>query len=378
MSNQIQSSRYAPMWDSDRSATHQLPVARRGWYAVRRGSYAARLAIPALFLLAACDQTTAPNLGSNEVNETALGEAPIAGEIAASVDPDLSAALVADVTVAVSGIEGTTTDLTEAKAAFANASVSYDSGNIEAARELAFQGRSHLARAWIARKGTRGVDELFARIRNLHAESEDDDLVNGPRVRAAVALLLDRADGARKKGRSDRAVSDLLLAGQLVDHGQLENDRDHDGHAGKARFAVARAHAAVSLAERTLSDGATDSQRRLLQRAAELARAATAALDEGAYRRAFALGRRAESTALMAVLDSDGPSEEEIRLVHDLAETLLREAQAIAEPTVVQERLIAMANKQLELGERKLEAGLARGVGLLWRSAVTSSLALAG
>ena len=62
--------------------------------------------------------------------------------------------------------------------------------------------------------------------------------------------------------------------------------------------------------------------------------------------------------------------------MHELAETLLREAAAISDPTQIQQRLVHMAGKQLEIGLRKINAGNLRGIGCFWRSSVTSVLAL--
>ncbi len=334
------------------------------------------LGLPALLFLAACEDTTGPQFGpEQEVEELATMEA-VEGEVSVSVDIELASAMMADMKAAIEDGTGQSVDLSEAEAAFSAASASFSQGNETGARAHAARGRLLLGKGYAARRGAKGVEELFLRIKAARASLEDSDNGNYVRIQRTLDRLLDRAAKARQRGQMDRAVADLVLGGQIVDGAFVASDRDGDRHAGRARFVVLRAKQAVALASRLLGDSATDSQNRLLARAVELAHNAQVALGEGAFRRAFALGRRAEATALFSVLDSDRLSSEEVRTIHELAETLLREVTEISDPTQFQQRLTLLAEKQLRIGERLLNAGVVRGVSLLWRSAVTSSVAL--
>ncbi|MGI9627499.1 MAG: hypothetical protein ACR2QM_11735, partial [Longimicrobiales bacterium] len=242
-----------------------------------------------------------------------------------------------------------------------------------------------LSTAWVDALGDTGLDELFERAYHLleWAAGENDCVVDQDRLVGAIERLIAQAKTAVENGHPRRAAARLMLVGQLVDRACFDRDHDGDNFNGVARLAVARANASIVLAKRLVpafndnaTDVASDAQNRMLRRAAHLAEWAGKAYQNGRFRRAFALARRAEIMALRAVIDRDGVQDEEIRLVHDVAETLLEEAAAIEDPTEIQQRLVNIAEKLFARGVEKLEAGNVRGIVCLWRSAITSMLAL--
>ena len=331
--------------------------------------------LPALVLLGACEDNTAPELGGNdsELSADALQE------VQSSADDQLNGALMEEVRYALE-TEGAAQPglLAQAEEAFAAAEIAFASGDASLARAKADEAHLALGTAWMDGLGDVGLDELFERARNLRASlfEENDCVRNIDRVLRVIDRLIAKAEQAVEAGNRARAAAYLWLVGQVVDRACVDVDVDRDDFRALARFGVARANAAVNLAQRLLPDAPTDTQVRLLHRAEHLAEWAERAFQSHHFRRAFALARRGEITALRAVVDVDGVQDEEIRRVHEVAETLLEEAMGIADPTAIQQRLIGMAEKLFVAGVEKLEAGNVRGILSLWRSAVLSLLVI--
>ena len=118
-----------------------------------------------------------------------------------------------------------------------------------------------------------------------------------------------------------------------------------------------------------------DEQSRFLATAHELLKKARAAFSEGHYGRAVHFAEAASWTALKAVVLPGGVTEEEMRAMLDLANSLHEEVRvAIGDaPTDVQLSMFKRAGRLIELGEEMVSQGRQRGVGPLWRAAVISN-----
>ena len=146
----------------------------------------------------------------------------------------------------------------------------------------------------------------------------------------------------------------------------------------RARLAVALGGEAIELAERLLKEHGTDPERsRLLDDAKELERKAEAALKEGHDAAAVALAENAGQMALKAVVLPGGVSEEEARMIHDLAANLLEQAKAAvaSDPTELKRHLLGIAEELFRSGTEQLKdpRDESRGVVPLWKSAQISS-----
>ena len=172
---------------------------------------------------------------------------------------------------------------------------------------------------------------------------------------------------------SDRA-SDLTR--------DAERDRQRDParpQIDRVGFVVQIAGTSVDLAKRILHDyGADAEQRRLLEKAEALYRAAHAALAAGDIERAVALSIETCWTALKAVVLPGGVTEEEIRMIHELAKELLTEAVGHVgdAPTPLEKLLLDWSYQFYVTGEQQVESGQPRGVAWLWKSAVVSAYIL--
>jgi len=146
---------------------------------------------------------------------------------------------------------------------------------------------------------------------------------------------------------------------------------------GRVELAVALGGEAVELAARLLESGADEQQKRLLAEAKELQRQAEAALKAGQDQRAMELAAGASQTALKAVVLPGGITEQEARMIHDVASDLLRQARAAvaADPTDMKRHLLAVAEQLFREGTEHLgdARGPERALAALWKSAAISS-----
>ncbi len=342
---------------------------------MRRINRITAMGLPALLVLGACESNTEPELGGLDDNLSIEAMT----EVQSSVDDELNGALIEDLRYALES-EGVSSValVADAETAFAAAASAYASGDATTAHAKADEARMALGQAWMDGLGDVGLEELFERAYHLRESLAlgNDCVRNVDRVLRVIDRLIDQAEKAAEAGNKRRAAAYLILVGQVVDRACVDVDVDRDNFAGLARFAIARANNAVSLAARLLPDDATNTQLRLLNRAEHLTEWAERAQSNHRFRRAFALARRAEITALRAVIDVDGVQDEEVRLILEVAETLLEEASGIEDPTEIQQRLINMATGLFQAGVERLEAGHIRGILAVWRSAVVSMVVL--
>jgi hypothetical protein len=148
------------------------------------------------------------------------------------------------------------------------------------------------------------------------------------------------------------------------------NDRN------RVDLAVALSGEAVELAARLLANGADEQQKRLLSEARELQRQAEHALAEGNDRRAMELSDAASQTALKAVVLPGGITEQEARMIHDVAQGLLRDAKAAVakDPTELKRHLLSVAEQLFREGSEQLGGrAMERALVALWKSASISS-----
>jgi hypothetical protein len=146
---------------------------------------------------------------------------------------------------------------------------------------------------------------------------------------------------------------------------------------GRVELAVALGAEAVEMAARLLEPRADEQQKRLLAEARELQRQAEAALKEGHEGRAMELAEAASQTALKAVVLPGGITDQEARMIHDLAQDLLRQAaEAVkSDPTEMKRHLLSVAEQLFREGTEHLSGprGSERALATLWKSAAISS-----
>ena len=146
---------------------------------------------------------------------------------------------------------------------------------------------------------------------------------------------------------------------------------------GRVELAVELGREAVELAARLLEPRADEQQKRLLAEAKELQRQAEAALEEGHDRRAMELAEAASQTALKAVVLPGGITDQEVRMIHDVAQDLLRKAKdaVLSDPTALKRHLLSVAEQLFREGTEHLSGprGSERALAALWKSAAISS-----
>jgi hypothetical protein len=177
-----------------------------------------------------------------------------------------------------------------------------------------------------------------------------------------------------QKGRTLDAAATGVLAEQRHRHRFRWRHMDAGARTERAEFMVELGETAVSLATRLLNaaGGPDDEQARFLAIAQEELAEAAAALDKGDSWRAIHLAHLAQWTALKAVVLPDGVTEDEARMLHELAESLLDQAtEAVGtDPTALQQTLLSRAERMIAHGEEKLADGETRGVAAFWQAAV--------
>ncbi len=284
-----------------------------------------------------------------------------------------------------------------ARQRFTDAQDAFDRGDHRAALDKARDARQLVVRAIEATGGTRAVAAMVERLEAVASTigQDVDSFVNPTDVAAEINALAVSARDALSRGDTTRAGERAVLGDQRT-HDRRTNDRSRDrttegtdrrtdrgrndrgSDVGprRAELAIQLGTTAVALAERILeNDVLDDEQSRFLATAHELLEKARAAYAEGHYGRAVHFAEAASWSALKAVVLPGGITEEEMRAMIDLANSLLEEARvAIGDaPTEQQISMFERAGRLIELGEKMVAEGKQRGVGPLWRGAVISS-----
>ncbi|MEN8143607.1 MAG: hypothetical protein ABFS14_01530 [Gemmatimonadota bacterium] len=337
--------------------------------------------------LAACSENPVdPTAGTPGTNTGAVAEPSIVApfEVQVAADETTAEVVTEDVALSLSSptqaapSEGAGTPFAEARLKFAAARAAYRLGDEEAARALALEARLILAAALIDHRGEEGLDALFARVEHLidRIQEADDEFAQLDRLEDKLEELVEQARALQAEGDLVGAAERLLLGLQITD---VVRHRHRDFRlepATVARFSIARAVEALELARGLIGDAPTFKQERVLFHVEELIRRAVFAAEHEAYRRAVVLARRAESRALLAVLECERPSEEDVRILLDLADSQIAEAEAAIgeDPTPAQQAILTRARRLKAVGQELIANGVWRGVALFWHSAVTAGV----
>lgn len=322
---------------------------------------------------AACDDATTEPVGDGlaaDLGVNADMELQVIG------DADLAEVLIEDVSLSMA----TPTDgppfgagrecLGEARRLLRN-------GDGEGARVRARECRMNLVRAMFERHGEAAIDELFGRVENLaeRVGEAGDEFARHGELEARLRVMLEEAHALRAGGDQVGAGERLVLALQIADRMRHRHpDFDLDP-AAVARLSMARSGEAIRLADRLIPEP-TLKQEGLLFRATELRRRAQFSFENGWHRRAVAQAHRAEQLSLLAVLDGERPTVEDAQALLALADELIASAEAAIgdAPTAIQQRILEHAIHLRNSGAEAINTWQWRGVGLLWRSAITAGV----
>ena len=340
-------------------------------------------ALLALFAVAACDDVgTHPalqELTPGEQLELAVLDDPGSYDVATEV-----AAVSSDVasTFGHPGVGDARALNAQAQATFAEARSAWLAGDYAGALRLSRLARRLVARALIATGGLPAVEDLIERLED-YLLTIDAELVDDPTaLTAELEKIIAEAAALLESGDSVEAAARAILGEQRLRHRRGHRDRPFHIGEDRARLEVAFAGSSVALARRLIeSDAAAsdveahDHQNRWLAHAEHMLALAERALDNGSFSRAAHFAWHAQWSALKAVILPGGITEEELRMMVDVAETLLGETEAALgdDPTELQVRLFNRAGDLFEIGVRRLEAGHKRGVAALWRSSTLSA-----
>lgn len=339
-------------------------------------------ALLALFAVAACDDVaTDPaleELTAAEQLELAVladeGSYDVANEVA-MVTTDVAAddghAMVSDARALNA----------QARVAFAQARSAWLANDHKEALRLSRLARRLVARALIATGGVPAVEDLIERLEDFLA-TIDAEVVDDPdALRAELEAVIAEAKALLESGDSVEAAARAILGDQRLRHRRGHRDRPFHVGQDRARLEVAFAGSSIELATRLIqSDAAvtdvaiSDRQNRWLRHAHKMLELAERALGNGHYGRAVHFAHHAQWSALKAVILPGGITEEELKMMVDVAEGLLEEARASVgdDDTELRKRVLNRAADLFEIGVRRLEAGHKRGVAPLWRSAAMS------
>jgi len=189
-----------------------------------------------------------------------------------------------------------------------------------------------------------------------------------------LAMLRQVARRQMGKGNLLDAAATGVLAEQRHRFRYRWNQMDDPDRTARAELSVELGETAVSLATRLLDEagGPDDEQAVFLAIAQEQMAQAQAALEAGDLWRALHLSHLAQWSALKAVVLPGGVTDEEARVLHELALTLQEEAvAAVGEaPTDLQALLLTRVERLIEHGEARLADGETRGIAAFWQAAV--------
>lgn len=321
---------------------------------------------------AACDDSPAEPGGDS------LTELGVNGDMELQVvgDEDLAEVLIEDVALSMDsppdGVQSSSR-----RECFREARRFMRQGSQEAARRRARECRLELVQEIIDQRGEEVVDEWFGRMEALQERlgEADGEFARLQDLESKLSQLHGEATALRNSGDLVGAGERLLLGFQIANrmrHRHRDFVADPEKH---ARLAVARGGEAISMANDLIPEP-TVRQETILFRATEHQRRAVFAFENGWYRRAVANARHAEELALFAVLEGEKPTVEDAMYLLELADAGLVQAwEAIQpDPTEAQLALYNHALRLKERGEQAINTWRWRGVGLVWHSAVTSSL----
>ena len=336
-----------------------------------------------LYLAGCTDTPSDPNFDSIPPMEDV--------EIEMATDPDLTAALVEDVSSSMSAnmTAAAAVEISTADSLFNEARVELTRGDYERVRALGDRARDALGRALARGRDRSSLDDFIDRVRDVRRLLAAGDTVDFDRpsdLARDIDRFMDDATNARDRGDDVAAGQRIIDAHRRTDRSRV---RRHDGDPEKgARLVVAMAEVAVELATRLL-DGLEISERKqhLLDTAARLAAASAEAFQNGHFRRAIIFGHKAVSVSLMAVIRPDQVTDDRIRaltdvassefqVLIDLAEAELEAAKAALElePNEFFEKLLTRAVAAFETGVEHLTNGHPRGIQLIWRAAVVGAV----
>jgi len=329
-------------------------------------------ALVAAGTLACDDSSTGPASGdpSTELGVNADMELQVVG------DSDLAEVLIDDMSLSMA-TPTVGPPFGQGRECFREARQLLRDGKADAARAQARECRIDLVRAMLERRGEGAIDEMFGRVENLveRIGEAGDEFARHAELGARLRSLLEEAYTLRNEGDLVGAGERLALALQIADRMRHRHPEFDANPEAVVRLAMARSREAVRLAHRLISDP-TIEQEGLLFRAVELRRRAQFSLEHGWYRRAVAQAHRAEQLSLVAVLNGERPTVEDARRLLGLADEMIVGAQdAIGDaPTVVQQRILNLSIRLRNRGAEAINTWQWRGVGLLWRSAVTAAV----
>ncbi|MEE8147665.1 MAG: hypothetical protein V3T24_08680 [Longimicrobiales bacterium] len=312
-------------------------------------------------------------------------------EIEMATDPDLTTALIEDVSASMSANMTTeaAAEISTADSLFNQARVELTRGDYDRVRSLGDRARDALGRALAKGRDRSSLDDFIDRVRDVRRLLDAGDTAECDRptdVASDIARLSDQATDARDRGDYVTAGKRAIDAHRLTDRSRARcHDIDPEKH---ARLVVGMADQAVQLANRLL-EGTVISERKqhLLDTAARLAAASADAYQNGHFRRAIIFGHKAVSVSLMAVIRPDRVTDDRIRALTDVANSEfqvlidLAEAQLEAarialeeEPNEFFEKLLKRAVAAFETGVEHVENGHPRGIQLIWRAAVVGAM----
>ena len=312
-------------------------------------------------------------------------------EIEMATDPDLTAALIEDVSSSMSAnmTAAAAVEISTADSLFNEARVELTRGDYERVRSLGDRARDALGRALARGRDRSSLDDFIDRVRDVRRLLAAGDTVDFDRpsdLARDIDRFLDDATDARDRGDDVTAGKRVIDAHRRTDRSRV---RRHDGDPEKhAKLVVVMAEKAVGLANRLLNGTEiSEHQQHLLDTAARLAAASAEAFQNGHFRRAIIFGHKAVSVSLMAVIRPDRVTDDRIRaltdvassefqVLIDLAEAELEAAKAALEldPNEFFEKLLTRAVAAFETGVEHIENGHPRGIQLIWRAAVAGAV----
>ncbi len=312
-------------------------------------------------------------------------------EIEMATDPDMTAALVEDVSSSMSAnmTAEAAVEISTADSLFNQARVELDRGDHERVRSLGDRARDALGRALAKGRDRSSLDDFIDRVRHMRRLLAAGDTIDFDRpsdLLRDIDRFLDEATAARDRGDDVTAGKRIIDAHRRADRSRVRRHRA-DPEKG-ARLVVAMAEKAVELASRLLNGTViSERQQHLLDTAARLAAASAEAYQNGHYRRAIIFGHKAVSMSLTAVIRPDRVTDDRIRALTDVANSEfqvlidLAEAELAAarakldeEPNEYFEKLLKRAVAAFETGVELVENGHPRGIQLIWRAAVVGAV----